>query len=678
MSSKPTLSMNVSGPDTAGIVNATLTYNFPNTPSAFLRPLALWIDGVQHAYNEAQQQSGTWPVTINTNCWFPKTYTFVGYATACRVWNDPDYLTSQTAAVQIGAPPTVDVAISGPNANGQTDASVTYNFPNTDGPSRRHITIWLDGQQIAVYQPGTISGTLPPHPLPTCLASGSHTVNVYATVCQRWNENGYSATDSATFTTTKPHVSLSLRKLGLDAATGRRIIEVTSAYQANQPSAILRVDLLKWVDAKKQSYNGGNLRTISLNPTTDTDVFTFLAPSGARQLALRAQLEGCEVVTDPAAIECDDCDGNASGNPVYYSDGNMRLADFDPLPRIGEWSLTRTYDSDEQVGGLFGRGWTALLDQRVIVQDGYLTVTTESNEAVIFTKIGSIYRQSWPSNKGPSGTMVHDPATATYTYRAAGSTVDAVFNDATGSIMKWRNRATNAEAVVTYDASGRPATFTDSVTGTTWNLTLNAARRVTSIAVAGHPSLVWTYDYDGSENLIAVLAPGSSTWRTYEYASNRMTASRDALGNLIESHTYDANGYAISSTGNIDEIAAIAYDLPGSQPSERITRVTYRNGSQADYTMRPVGGAMRTVGISGGCASCGASEATFVRDQQGRVVRLQGADGYIIRSTYNEDRILMEERALKPAGCNPPRTRSVAGWTRMLWPPRRSKPPARR
>ena len=86
--------------------------------------------------------------------------------------------------------------------------------------------------------------------------------------------------------------------------------------------------------------------------------------------------------------------------------------------------------------------------------------------------------------------------------------------------------------------------------------------------MSGHPDLVWSYAYDGDGNLLTVAAPGGGVWRTYEYAGNRMTASRDALGNLIESHSYDVGGYGTSSTGPSDEIAGIEYNLPGIVPDE--------------------------------------------------------------------------------------------------------------
>jgi hypothetical protein len=220
--------------------------------------------------------------------------------------------------------------------------------------------------------------------------------------------------------------------------------------------------------------------------------------------------------------------------------------------------------------------------------------------------------------------------------------------------MALRDIVTGREAQFVYDGQGFPQSLTDSWSGTRWTLTKDATRRlVSSIAVEGRPDLVWTYSYDAGGNLQTVLAPGSATWRTYEYASNRMTASRDALGNLIESHTYDAGGYGISSTGPGDESSTIQYNLPGSVADERVTRLTYKAGAIADYALRRAGGAYRPVRISGACASCGAGEATYVHDQEGRVIREQNAAGYVTVRTYTASTLASEERFLKPGGCDP-------------------------
>src|SRR5687768_16334287 len=109
-----------------------------------------------------------------------------------------------------------------------------------------------------------------------------------------------------------------------------------------------------------------------------------------------------------------------------------------------------------------------------------------------------------------------------------------------------------------------------------------------------------------------------------------MTASYDPLGHLIESHQYDADGYAIDSIGPGEEIESIQYNLPGTAADETITRVTMKTDAVTEYLLRPVGGAYRVVQVVGACASCGggSGDRTYVRDARGRVVREQGPDGF--------------------------------------------------
>ncbi|HEX6641193.1 MAG TPA: RHS repeat-associated core domain-containing protein, partial [Thermoanaerobaculia bacterium] len=57
--------------------------------------------------------------------------------------------------------------------------------------------------------------------------------------------------------------------------------------------------------------------------------------------------------------------------------------------------------------------------------------------------------------------------------------------------------------------------------------------------------------------------------------------------------------------------------------------------------------------VTGGCASCGAHDRTFVHDERGRVIREQSADGYVTVTAYAGDQKISEERWLKPSGCDP-------------------------
>jgi YD repeat-containing protein len=634
VSTKPSVSISYSH-DAMGHGVISVPYDFPNTSSPAQRQLNLKVDGGNWTTIGAPQVSGVWNFPFDVTCW-TGTHVLGIVAHACGN-TGPAFSDTDTTSVTAQSKPSVSISYS--ELNGGV-ASVTYDFPNT---GQRLLQLYIDGAFAGSHQPSATNGVWPAA-VGTCWKK----LRVVATSCGQGANPQFTAEDEFE----QPEKKIEPIQVALLKVPGGNI-QATVTWNNVIVNGTINVKLQNWTNAAGQPIAGGTLKNITATASSGKDVFTFPRPPGVRQLSVVASAPtACGIATDDASIKCDPCE--ATANPVYWSDGNMRLTDGESLPAIGGHGLARTYDSEEQAGGLFGRGWTTLFERRLVAHgDGAISIVTETNEVVTFRPVLGVFRQTWPRSGRARGTLAHNSAAGTYTYRAPAATEVAIFRASDGRLVTLRDTANAREAAIAYDVQGRPSTFTDAVTGVSWNLTIDAERRVTSIGVAGHPELSWSYSYDGNGNLLTVLAPGSVAWRTYEYAADRMTASRDALGNLIESHTYDADGYAISSTGDIDEIASLEYGLPGSAPDERVTRVTYRTGAVAEYTLRAVGSAWRSVQISGGCASCGTHDATYVRDAQGRVIREQGADGYITVTTYANGRVQSDERALKPAGCDP-------------------------
>ncbi|HEV7765709.1 MAG TPA: DUF6531 domain-containing protein [Thermoanaerobaculia bacterium] len=663
----PTVSIDYAGPDEEGHGTVTVEYDFPNTSQHTQRSLQHQLfrsDGSSGAGPSLQptDQQGTWTFAFPMTCYPTGTYTHKITSIHCN-----GTVTTATAIVNVEADPEITVSPAEPDDDDNIDLTVTFDFPNTDASTQRSVQISGENAGgsgvIASFQPDTQSGTRQFNYNVACAPPGTMTFVGKAWSCGRVPP----AEDRkpVTLGTPKPKITVTLRKIGFNATTGQSNVEARVDYDMGKGSTNWNIGakLLSWTNADGQFYPNDTLLTEV--PTTRVGVrtFSFWTPSGAQQVMVLGTANSCAGRgTHEASVDCG-CEGNQQGpvgtdDPVYFADGNVRVTDVDPLPQIAGYGLVRTYNSNEQVAGLFGRGFTTLFDRRMILNsDGseqLVALVRETNEVVAFRGSGSTFRQTWPTARGAFGTLTYDVATATYRHRAAGSSELSVFRASDGRLIAIHNIPTGREAQFAYDGAGRPQSLTDSWSGIAWNLTIDTPnRRIASIAVSDHPALVWSYNYDGTGNLLSVIAPGSATWRTYEYASNRMTASRDALNNLIESHTYDADGFGISSTGPSDEIANIAYNLPGSIASERLTRVTYKTGAIAEYALRPKGGAWRTVHASGGCASCGAHDGTFVRDELGRVVREQSADGYITVIAYTADRVLSEERLLKPTGCDP-------------------------
>ena len=334
----------------------------------------------------------------------------------------------------------------------------------------------------------------------------------------------------------------------------------------------------------------------------------------------------------------------------------MRYTDSDPLPaQMGRLGLQRTYDSHHRFRGTFGRGWSSLFDQRLAVTPlGTLgetvAVMTGRNESAVFMRARTDpYKQLAPV--GATGKLTRDDAGQVFRYLPGGSTTEQLYRYSDGRFAGLRDLATGRRMTITYDGNGLPASVADSWTDLTWTVTTDLAkRRITSITAGG---FTWTYQYDSQDNLQSVLAPGGSTWRTYEHTNDLMTVARDALGNLIEAHDYDSSGRAINSTGPRDEIASIAYNVAGSTATQRITRVTSKSGAVADYVMEAAGGAWRTVRVDGGCSSCGARNTTHVYDSDGHAIREQDASGYITRNTWADNLLVSREHPLRPSNCDP-------------------------
>ena len=671
-------------------------YGFPETGPWDCRRLDIFFDG-QYVlewgvgYGDPST-TGTADVFTGLYCNYAKGShaITVRARTGCAIPGFPAPVigSSQTVALMLDSPKVLSATAS-VEANGQGTVTVAANFTHTHNYTERHIEVWFnDAQLFGTSWEGPIIGTQT-YPINVgCLPPGSYPLKVVARRCHQQQPRTAPWIDEVTTTasvpSTVPKIELAIDK-GFDAQANRvrRKGTVTWDMGSGANGRELSVDLLNWTAADGETNSGQHLWPPggAVIAQAGTAEFFFDAPRGSQQFVMGARAASCVgTATQEVSVDCSDCD-TETPDPVALNDGNVQVPDVDALPAIAGHMLRRTYNSDEQVVALFGRGWTSLFERRVIVTphagEYALSVVDETNDVVTFRGSNGQYRQTWPQARTATSELRDGLSAGTFVYRAAGSMELATFRAGDGRLIELRDLRTGHAATITYDGAGRPQSIADSWSGVAWNLTVDATKRVvTSIAVSSRPDLVWTYNYDASGNLTSVLAPGSATWRTYEYSGNRLTASRDALGNLIESHTYDASGYGTASTGPSDEIASIQYGIATSNSNERITRVTAKNGNVTDYILRPSGGAWRTVRVVNGCGSCGARDVSLARDAKGRVVRRQHADGYVTTYTYAAtqrvidggdrdngggptvvsdgiERLVSTQSALQPAGCDP-------------------------
>lgn len=645
---KPEVSLSAGDPDVSGSVHLTVNYKFPNTYDPGSRLLNIELDG---GYAQTMPGplafQGTVETDIDLSC-KAGPHNITARAVACG-GNDEGFIDFDTEAKNVNATPTLSVTPAGPDANGIDTFTVQYSFPGTNSEAQRTATYSVDGV-FAGAGPTNENNTWTVSPGRVCW----QTLRVEALACP--------FTDSANkvvrevHPTEKPQSSVSIFQVK-DALNndGNVVLKGKVTWDLPAAGGTIDVNATKWIGGDGAVHNGFAITQVSVTQKSGSEEFTFTPPGGAKQVSVLATAAGtCGTVKGEGALDCPTCTDAASNDPVQYSDGSLSLTENDPLPPIGGRTLARTYNSDEQVVGLFGRGWISMFERRLMVDGDVVIIVTDDNQVVMFRSVSGGYLQVWPKARRELGTLLYNSSTGTYYYRAAGATEVSAFQGSTGRLLSVRDDARAVNIVVGYDAAGIPSSLTDAVSEVQWDLTVDAVTRtVSQIAVTGYLGLAWEYAYDSAGNLLSVTAPGAETWRTYTYVGNRMTASYDALGHLIESHDFDSEGFATNSTGPSDEIDSIEYNLPGDVTGETLTRVTYNTGAVAEYHLRPEGGVLRPVRISNGCSTCGTLEATYVYDDRGRIVRYQGADGYITVTSYSGDLVVSEETALAPVGCNP-------------------------
>jgi RHS repeat-associated protein len=380
-------------------------------------------------------------------------------------------------------------------------------------------------------------------------------------------------------------------------------------------------------------------------------------PKRTIRVEATATRDSCRYDYDVAAKECG-CK-NAVGDPVDIADGNMRYSDSEPLPSPGGPSLSRVYDTFESTRGSFGVGWTSMFDAVVRPNlPASVLVKTDQNIPFVFQKeraINGTFEQKWPRSSSP-GQLTFNTSANNYSFRQAGDARRWIFSASTGRLTEIRDETAGRSTLFTYDATGRPATVADSWGTWSWTITTEPTSGfISSISVDGSPEIVWTYQYDASGHLTSVGAPGATQWRAYDYSGGLMTNAWAAVGNLIESHTYDGQGRAISSSGPTDELTSIEHEASGSTATRRITRVTKATGGVSEYRSMLRGGTWRPAEVEGGCASCGSSrDETIAYDEYGLAARDQNAAGYITSNEYDTLRRLTSTTiAMRPSGCDP-------------------------
>lgn len=316
------------------------------------------------------------------------------------------------------------------------------------------------------------------------------------------------------------------------------------------------------------------------------------------------------------------------GSPIKVSNGNMYLQQNDyHLPSVGQAiSLSRTYNSDSQTLGLFGRGWSTQYDEAIVTYDASLLSFNQSDGR-------AIYFNRPVSSSGAFTDLIGDYH-ARVTQDSGGSVLSLKgggikqFNSA-GKLVSHADRNGNTTTLA-YDSNGFLSSVGDPF-GRVLTFHTNAGGQVNSISDS--LGTIATYTYGGGNELLSVTYADNSSFN-FAYDGNlRLTTVTDALGNILESHSYDAQGRAITSEkqGGVDHFSL-------EYVSDTETDVTDGLGRVTKYTFDKSKGRHVVTRVEGVC-SCGGGGGSQVQtweyDEQLNVTSMTDVLNHVTTYTYD-------------------------------------------
>lgn len=325
-----------------------------------------------------------------------------------------------------------------------------------------------------------------------------------------------------------------------------------------------------------------------------------------------------------------DCNSSVA-HPINVTNGNMYLQQVDHvLPGAGHMiNLERTYNSNSTQTGLFGRGWTTAYDESLTIFDG------------------SVIRLNGPDGRslyfgrpvGSSGAFLsltpgfYGQITSTaggYNLLLKNGTVHQ-FNS-NGRLNGFIDRNGNQTSLAC-NLSGKLSSVTDPF-GRVLSFLVNMSGRVLSIADT--TGILADYTYGTNGELLTVTYADNSGYAFAYDGSLRLTTASDKLGNILESHTYDSEGRAITSErhGGV-ELHTLDYVSATSE-----THVTDALGRVTKYFFDTSRGRNVVTRIEGACdcgGNAGAQLRTWTYDSNLNVTQTTDGLGHPTNYTYDSD-----------------------------------------
>ena len=339
------------------------------------------------------------------------------------------------------------------------------------------------------------------------------------------------------------------------------------------------------------------------------------------------------------------------GGPVNVMTGNMWLeqTDYRIAGSDGTLDINRFYNTMLQTDGLFGKGWRTQFDESLEAYgDSLVRVNMSDGRAVYLGRKDTTSAYNLSPQKY-IGEVVKE-ADGSYLLKLKDGH-ESKFTSA--GRLEWKKDRNGNQTTLTYDASGNLTTVTDAF-GRSLTFTMSGGR-VARVADAFGKVADYVYNADGTLQSVTYADNGYRQY-SFEYTTinnkKYMTAVKDALNNVLEAHSYDAQGRAITSerAGGADKQTISYTSTSGANPytsganpytsgANPYTSVTDGLGRVTRYNYRKLlSGLKQLVSVVGNC-DCGSGEekTTYEYDDNWNVVKVTDALGNATTYTHDAD-----------------------------------------
>ncbi|WP_156463507.1 DUF6531 domain-containing protein [Curtobacterium sp. Leaf183] len=413
----------------------------------------------------------------------------------------------------------------------------------------------------------------------------------------------------------------------------------------------------QWLAANEQDVTWAN---------TIADAFAAAGGDGAvstvADSALAAALQAAGVSASRSDVQIDPPTAYGaqpttgfSMDPVNTTTGNFLEPETDLAFAGASASLqvTRMYNSLDDHVGVFGPGWSSVLETRLLLDDEGASFVGADGRQVRFPREGAgwargVGENRWLAVEGDllvvrdndGGRIEFSPSGVWLGQRGGPGTAVTVQRDADGlvtGLVHERGRSVDIDHVdgrvvvlrgsdgrrveYAYDDRGRLVSVTDAVGTRTygWN---DDDLVVTVTSAAGVVEVDNTYD--AQRRVTQQISPHGRTVR-FAYLPGRVTVVSDPDGSRSNSYIADAKGRLVGIVDSDDHRQSMSYD-----PHGNLVSVTERDGSVTVHAFDERGRKTRTVTPSGG-------DVTYGYDDHDRVTTVVTEAGAVVTYEYPGD-----------------------------------------